>query len=356
MTLHVLMWMPRSSDVPGGHQTQATSTAAALRELDVQVRETTEANPDLLGIDIVHGFGLDAAEIHYSRMHGVPVALSTIYRLRAYRYSYAGGPTGIAAVGDRIRSIGGAIRRASLERPSHYTQLSRLLSDDFNLTAAYSSADVLLPNAEGEAYDIARDLCVPTRCVIVPNAVDPTLFPAPQDQWASRPVDVLMVGRIEPHKNQLGLIEAMRDQGYRITIVGPDHPDHRAYANECRRTGAGWVDFISETSLDRLASIYSSAKVHVLPSWLESTGLVSLEAALCGCAVVSTSRGYAREYLDSYAKYCDPRDPSSIRDAIKAALSSGPSQLLRGRVLARYTWRHTALATLDAYRQVLQAS
>ena len=68
-----------------------------------------------------------------------------------------------------------------------------------------------------------------------------------------------------------------------------------------------------------LAPLYRASKVHALPSWSETTGLVSLEAALCGCNIVTTDRGYTRDYFGDMAWYCDPYDNRSIRRAVEAA-------------------------------------
>jgi glycosyltransferase involved in cell wall biosynthesis len=85
----------------------------------------------------------------------------------------------------------------------------------------------------------------------------------------------------------------------------------------------------------------------------ETTGLVSLEAALSGCAVVTTEMGYAREYLEDMAWYCDPYDLESIRTAVLNALDAPPQRDLRQRILDRYTWEHTASATAAAYRELV---
>ena len=65
-----------------------------------------------------------------------------------------------------------------------------------------------------------------------------------------------------------------------------------------------------------VVALYRSARVHVLPSWFETTGLVSLEAGLCRCDVREHNRGHAREYLGDFAWYCDPADPASICSAV----------------------------------------
>ena len=88
----------------------------------------------------------------------------------------------------------------------------------------------------------------------------------------------------------------------------------------------------------------------IRPSWFETTGLVSLEAALSGCSIATTDRGHAGEYFDRYAWYLDPGVNDSILRAVRNAWDSPPSPELRERILDRYTWSHVAQATLAAYR------
>ena len=98
--------------------------------------------------------------------------------------------------------------------------------------------------------------------------------------------------------------------------------------------------------------LYNSHSVHIVPSWFETTGLVTLEAALCGCNVVSTSRGYAREYFGSMADYCEPSSTRSIRDSVLRSLSRVPDQALVRKIRENYSWSATASATIACYRDL----
>ena len=69
----------------GGHVVQLERTAHALRDAGVEVDTSYSSTPDATDVDLVHGFGLRAADIRYWHTRGVPVALSTIYWDRAYR-------------------------------------------------------------------------------------------------------------------------------------------------------------------------------------------------------------------------------------------------------------------------------
>ncbi|MBC5810090.1 MAG: glycosyltransferase, partial [Candidatus Eremiobacteraeota bacterium] len=108
-------------------------------------------------------------------------------------------------------------------------------------------------------------------------------------------------------------------------------------------------------SQSELFTLMSRAAVHAHPSWLESPGLSSLEAAACGMQIVTGDRGSECEYFRSYAHYADPADPDSIRAALGAALAAGRRPLgdaLEKR-LRSFTWRQHAEATLDAYGRAL---
>ena len=101
--------------------------------------------------------------------------------------------------------------------------------------------------------------------------------------------------------------------------------------------------------------MFNSARVHVLPSFFETTGLSSLEAAVMGCNVVITNKGDTVEYFEDLAYYCDPDDPDSIREAIEKAFQEPFNENLRQHILSKYTWDRTAQKTLEAYHKVLQS-
>lgn len=211
---------------------------------------------------------------------------------------------------------------------------------------------MLLPNSQGEANSLERDAHIKTDYRVVPNGVDPARYSPGEGSFEAR-TTVLYAGRVEPHKNQLGLLEALHGTGLKVVLAYVPHRDHAAYLKHCEEAAAGWAELVEDPTPAQLLALYRSARVHVLPSWFETTGLVSLEAGLSGCNVVSTNRGHAREYLGDFAWYCDPADPASIRAAVQDAWNSPERAGLRERILTSYTWEHVARATLEAYEEVL---
>jgi glycosyltransferase involved in cell wall biosynthesis len=157
-------------------------------------------------------------------------------------------------------------------------------------------------------------------------------------------------------KNQLNLIRALNHSPYQLFLHGRPAPHHAAYLERCRREAAPNVHFGEWLDGEALCDAYASAKVHVLPSYCESTGLSSLEAAVLGCNLVVSPNGDTREYFAGDAWYCDPDSPASIRAAIDAAYHAPPNPRLRSRILERYTWDRAAAETRAAYDAVLQES
>jgi glycosyltransferase involved in cell wall biosynthesis len=102
-----------------------------------------------------------------------------------------------------------------------------------------------------------------------------------------------------------------------------------------------------------LAGVYQAAKVHVLPSWFETTGLSSLEAGAMGCNLVVTRKGDTEEYFADMAYYCEPDDVDSIQQAVLQAHAEPVNPRLRNHIFSHYTWQDTAAQTLAAYQEVL---
>ena len=103
-----------------------------------------------------------------------------------------------------------------------------------------------------------------------------------------------------------------------------------------------------------MRDLYRSALVHCCPSWYETPGLASLEALACGCRIVTTSLGSAREYFGAHALYCEPNDVKSIATSVSQALGAAPAPRVAADFRDRYNWLAAAEQTLKAYRLALE--
>jgi glycosyltransferase involved in cell wall biosynthesis len=182
--------------------------------------------------------------------------------------------------------------------------------------------------------------------------------PAP----TGRPRDILYVGRSDPYKNLLGLVDAVaqvrarRSLDVRLRIAGP--PDPRYPAPQARAHELGltdhvqWLGYLADPAL---VEAYQAADLLVLPSRYEGFGLPVLEAMACGTPVVCSDRSSLPEVAGDAALLVDPDDTTALADAIARVLSDAALAAdLRQRGLARaraFTWRRTAEATRSIYQQ-----
>ena len=348
--LRALLWMIDGDKVPGGHRVQIDQTAAHLTELGANVRVSFAADEQPGDYDVIQGFGLPPTALRDCRRNRVPVLLSPIYWSRDYTTGKYRTDNLRTTWTNRAR-LGLALLRGAL-RGQASEKCEALNEHLISKRVIYEMADLLLPNSRAEGETVRRELGVTTPYHVVPNAVDESRF-TPGPAGAARNT-ILYSGRFEPHKNQLGLIRALKNESrWPVVLVGQPHPHHAAYYQQCQREAPAHFQILDGVPQEELVPLYRAARVHVLPSWFETTGLVSLEAALCGCNVVTTDRGYARDYFGDLAWYCDPASPTSIRAAVQAAWDAPVNPALRTHVLNHFTWKHTAQATLEAFHKVL---
>ena len=213
-------------------------------------------------------------------------------------------------------------------------------------------AAFMLPNSNLEYQQLLKSYSFISSYIKVPNGIDCNLFRVISDIEKDSRV-VLCVARIEGIKNQLNLIKALNNTDYQLLIIGVPAPNQQSYYDHCKKIAAKNVLFIDQLSQDELVKYYQKAKVHALPGWFETCGLSSLEAAAMGCNIVIGNKGFASEYFGDKAFYCDPASSVSILKAIEKASSAEIKKDLREKILNHFTWRHTAIKTAEAYKQVM---
>jgi glycosyltransferase involved in cell wall biosynthesis len=333
---------PDHASQEGGDTVHATRTAEQLTQFGVDVEVSGEVAPDLDRYDLVHLFNTEIVEPTFrhalrARSCGIPVVLSPVF----WR-------------GEPIRDEAFAV--ADRENLSRREWAMRAI--------VYGLADVLVPNSQAEADVIAARFPVRSDLVIVAKlGVDPAFAHGDGARFSERhglPQRgfVLSAARIEPRKNQHRLIMACTELGVPLVLAGAVYEDRRAYADECKALAAeGGTDvrFLPHLGAAELADAYAAARVHALPSLWESVGLSSVEAALAGCAVVSTDNCGVHEYLGDEAWYCDPESFEAIREAVASAWASEPSHDLPAAA-ALATWPESARATVAAYELAMSRS
>ncbi len=354
---------PNLNSQPGGDTTQIHQTAAALQARGVTIDLHPGREPPHRGYDLVHLFHLDRLWEHVTtcaalRRRRLPSVLSTIYwpADEFDRHARRGWQGALARrFGSPTYRTLRLWQRALLDAMQHRTlpPLSpRLRSFRTAARNLLNTVNALLPNSQAEADILAHHLGPLPPAYPVPNAADAAIFGLPA---AGPPRSgVLCVGRLEPRKNQHQLITACKQLDLPLTLVGNAGRFSHAYAKEChdRARGAD-VTFLPRQPATSLRDHYQQAAIHACVSWYETPGLASLEAALCGCALVVTPGGCTREYFRDQAAYASPHDASTIQTALRQALTEHHQPALAQRVAAEFTWSAAAQATLAAYDAVL---
>jgi len=354
--------------VPGGDTIQVLKTADALRANGCEVTVSTDINPDMGGFDLVHIFNLTRPQETYfqalaAKRKGIPVVLSPIYAdFSEYDRQARLGIQGLLlkhlspSLAQTVKIAGrmalhGECTKGSLKliATGYRRAQERLLA----------MACVLLPNSHSEMLRIVRDFpeMEGKSHVVVPNAIDPHLFSFGQAQPVEEFLDcVLSVGRIEGLKCQLELVRALNGSDVKLVLIGKPAPNQLAYYRQILKEKGPNVTVLAEISHDELPRYYASCKVHALVSWMETTGLSSLEAGAMGANLVITEKGDTREYFGDMARYCAPDSIESIRTTVLSAFNAPRSEQLRKIILEKYTWNAAAKATLSGYDQALGSS
>jgi glycosyltransferase involved in cell wall biosynthesis len=128
---------------------------------------------------------------------------------------------------------------------------------------------------------------------VLPNPYDAALF---RPDTNRRTCDVVFVGRLIREKGAHILIEALgilhragRAVNAAIIGGGPERAHLEELARE--RSVHARIDFAGEMTVGSLAQRLNEHRILVIPSMDEAFGIVALEGAACGCAVIASDAG-----------------------------------------------------------------
>lgn len=358
----------------GGDTVQLLKTKEQLEKLGVNIKISLELEPDLSAYDIVHLSNITRIHETYIQMKNAkrqrkPVVLSTIFwPMEDFEQN---GQIGLRKLInshlkiDSIERIKAAARFIK-DKSARNKAARSLLTVGYSAMQCYvvNNASLFLPNAEMEMDKFCEQFGIQKKnYVVVPNAIDDDIarekYNEPVLEEFEKYKDaVICVGRIEPRKNQLALVKALDGSGLKLVLAGGVSPNQKKYFEEVNKYIKANKNFyyIPGISNDKLYMLYRICRVSALPSWLDTPGLASLEAAAMGCNLAVSSRGSVTEYFLDYACYCEPDDISSIRRAVFTAYKKDKNQNLVNHVFKNYTWKEAAKATLYGYELVLKSN
>ena len=314
---------PVAFDCPGGGEIQLLQLRSALERAGLEVVLYDPWQPKFAELDLVHYFSVQSGSMnfcHYATRRGLPLVISSslwVTDENCQQYPL-----------DEIRAL-------------------------------LHLCDLVITNSSAESqqlshfFELAQD-----RFAVVHNGVNkafaqhvsPDLF---RTHFGITEPFVLNVANIEPRKNQLRLIQAVKRLDMNLVILG--NIRDQAYFDKCRQEAGSRLLYLGyvDHNDDLLKSAYRACEAFVLPSLTETPGLAALEAAACGAKIVVTQVGCAKEYFQDLVDYTDPLNVGDITQAIHNQLNGDGSAGLADHVLDSFSWDSAARELADAYRLVL---
>jgi len=220
-------------------------------------------------------------------------------------------------------------------------------------------SDIILPASDEEMDLIFKHFGLPKgkKTLVVPNAVELN-----ENEVFESPVPksdiIIQVATLIPSKNQSGTLLALKKlPDFELYFIGriKDLKYYRYLLKLAKKRGR--VFFTGELSQQDVTDFYKKARVHVLPSLGESTGLVTLEAFFHHCEIVVSKDPYSpvRYYkFNEIAHICDPYQVASINMAILDAIKNPKLGTIDRRdYFDLFNYKTVARNTFEAYRSVL---
>jgi len=335
---------PWAMQSPGGGEIFLLKTKEALEKQGVQVKLFNQWEDKLKDFDILHVFGsvkdclglMETAKNLHVKTALSPIFWSTFNRSL---HEYGSFSTKTKMI------LRHSVKRFFPIMPSARRKMLTI-------------ADALLPNSFSEAEQVEHLFAIKKeKMYVVPLGVDEKFHQAEATEFIHKyqlKDFILSVGRIEPRKNQLSLILALKGSGKKIVFIGNPVTGYEAYYQLCRQSAENtlFIDRLEHSS-SLLASAYAACSVFVLQGWFETPGLVALEAGLAGAKLAVTRDGSTREYFKDYAEYFNPANLLSIKTAIEKASAKPKNNQLPDYIMKNFLWLNCANATIEVYRKLL---
>ncbi len=345
---------PNTFTQRGGDTVVLEELSKGLAVLGHEVTVDVEGARDPRGYDLVHLFNfatpkLTQALAQRAQAAGVPFVVTSLYEDVPEFHNQSHALAG--ALIEYVR----AGQSRELWAKQRHVHSGGPRAQRFPCDWLMEHAAAVLANGGGEAKALTRDF--PQSCNIVEVPVghetggtgDAALF---ERTFGVRDF-VLCVGRLESRKNQLMLLKALEDCDIPVVLAAGGfsyQPEYEHAVRSFKRRGKTLV--LDRLSPEMLAAAYAACRIHVLPSWYELPGLVSLEAASFGRNVVVTRTGTSADYMGDVAFFCSPSDEDSIFSAVMAAYHS-PARPNLVEMAKSYTWERATNQTVRVYQAVL---
>lgn len=360
----------KASTGAGGLETYEVEIVRAIARLDsVNEYRIICADPVDPGV-----FGISQPNItfHQLRPRARPIALTFGFRAIAKRLGLdVCHVTFVPPVWPGVPYVFTAHGPEMFVNPRFYPLAIRLRMNPLIRHAYTHSARILAVSQATSTYLQDRFRIPASKISVVHNGVNPVFRPVGRDRaraalekrWGITDPFALFVGRVEPRKNPVRVLEAFascREQigpGFKLVIAGDKTWSARDVdAAVARLQLRPHIVELGHIPLDGLIELYNCAEMLVYPSLWEGFGLPILEAMACGCPVVTANIASMPEVAGGGAVLVDPMSsPDIARGMVSLATDRGLRDRLRAFGLERverFSWESAARQTIGAYLDV----
>jgi glycosyltransferase involved in cell wall biosynthesis len=242
------------------------------------------------------------------------------------------------------------------------------------IRATWRLADIIITDSDFSKKQIMKYLPVPEDKIrVIHLGVDKSFFDKVPEETVremrkSLNIEnpyILFTGKLDPDKNQEGLIRA-----YAFLVESGDIKDQDLLLAGAKDFKSSWlpqlalelgvserVKFCGYIEEKYLVALYRGADVFCYPSFNEGFGFPPLEAMAAGVPVVSSNTSSIPEVVGDAGVLIDPASVKDIAAGLKKALDphfaaemkeAGPERA------GTFTWEKTASQTIEVYREVLE--
>jgi len=220
-----------------------------------------------------------------------------------------------------------------LRFPSNYKLIDRSIYN-FKSKYACKHADHIIAISEQTKKDIIEYYDTdPSKIEVIYQTCDDSfkqLVPVPikeaiREKYQLPEKYMLNVGTIEPRKNLLLAVQALKDvpADHFLVVVGKQQAYAKLVKAEITRLGlTERVIFLKDIPFTDLPSIYQLASLFLYPSFYEGFGIPVIEALYGGIPVIAATGSCLEEAGGPDSLYIDPKDSNALAIAINTVLKN----------------------------------
>lgn len=327
----------------GGVQSRLRSIANKLKNRGENVELFNEFTTDISQFDIIHFFKLEPenyALLKCAKSNGLKVVISSVIGLSDSN-------------GKKLRL---------------FQKIRRLMPFTTTMEQSVNSlelADLIIVETESEKTFIVRNYNISSdKIVIIPNGVDYVDYKGKEiyEAIGGEKRYILQVGRFDKNKNQLNVINAMKETGIDIVFAGgKDHSENDNYYQRCidAADGASNIHFLGwlDANSDLMKSAYANADTLILPSYQETFGMVAIEGGVAGAklALSKTLPILGYPIFDECATF-NPGDIEDIKKTLIETSKKEKSDHFTARFREAFSWNSVIDEHIKYYMEILNES